>query len=146
MAKNRIKLRRFQTSENRYWSICGDRQNVVVGSVFFSREKKSCPWKPFLAFFSIFSRAIFVFHGQFFAIFLVFSRAKKWLSRAKIDFFSSFTGNFLFSRAKIKFFGGFTGNFVLSRAIFWVFFTGKVLVFTGKKKTLPYTNERGARV
>ena len=113
----------------------------MLSSVFFfPRENKSCPWKPFLAFFPIFSRAIFVFHGQFFAVFWVFSRAKIW-------FFSGFTGNFVFSRAKfwilkvsratLYFHGQFFG--VFSRARFW-FSRGKKKhwlswYFFHKKKT-----------
>ena len=30
-AKNRTNLPRFQTSANRYWSLYGDRQNLVIG-------------------------------------------------------------------------------------------------------------------
>ena len=65
---------------------------------FFSREKKKCPWKPFLLVFWIFSRAESVFHAHFF---LFFSRTL-FFSRALFLYF--FTGRIFRFTGRIFFF------------------------------------------
>ena len=100
---------------------------------FFPRENQKCPWKPFLAFFrlfsrkatplsrtlfSLFSRTLFGFHGHFWSLFCFF------------------TGTFLFSRTLFFSFFFHGCVFSFSRALFVFFFTEGKSIFTGKKKTL----------
>ena len=115
---------------------------------FFPFPGKNYPWKQFLPLFHYFIGNFFR-HGQFFCPFIKFTDPTFFLAPVPFSvflrarFFSRVMGKFVFPRTlcqenKIK------GNFVCSRALFFLgeyfhFFTGKVLVFTGKeKKTLDY--------
>ena len=84
---------------------------------FFPCKKKSCPWKPFSAFLSIFSRAIFFFTGTFLSFFKIFHAQLFFFTGNFMVFDGFFTGKKSLSRAKIWFFS--TGYFYLSQFLFF---------------------------
>ena len=89
-------------------------------SVFFS------PWKAFLGFFSIFSRAKTFFHAHFLAIFWPFSRPLLFFTGT---FFGFFHGEQMsFHGQKLCF---YTESFIVLTGIFCIFFHGHHFDFHG---------------